>query len=410
MSPGRVLVFEDDPGVGALIRFVAESMGLDARCISTSGEFFEAVNDWAPTIIAIDLLMPDMDGVQVIGALADRGCRARIIITGGLGSRVLDAARRSAVEHGLHVLGALSKPFLIDTLQLLIKSGTEPVPILALCPPAPSPDFEITEATLRSALEKREFHAVYQPRIECASRKVAGFEALARWRHPDFGTVMPDRFIPIAEKLGMIDAVTEQVVGEAMDWLSAELGTSHLTLSVNLSAKSLGHSRLLDWILARCRDLALAPARLIFEITETAAMENPGTALDVLTRLRMRGFHLSIDDFGSGYSSMLQLVRLPFSEMKVNRFFVMAVAKSAEARAVIKSIVNLGRSLGLKTAAEGVEDAGTLDFMRSLGCDLAQGYFIAHPMPGDEVAAWLASWKPGIACPDNDLRPRIVRP
>jgi EAL domain-containing protein (putative c-di-GMP-specific phosphodiesterase class I) len=119
-------------------------------------------------------------------------------------------------------------------------------------------------------------------------------------------------------------------------------------------------------------------------------MEDPRSALALLTRLRMKGFQLSIDDFGTGYSSMVQLVRLPFSEMKVDRSFIADVAQSAESRTVIKSIIDLGHSLGLTLTAEGVEDAWTLGFLTDVGCDLAQGYHIARPMPGGEVSAWMA--------------------
>jgi len=130
------------------------------------------------------------------------------------------------------------------------------------------------------------------------------------------------------------------------------------------------------------------PERLIFELTETSAMEDPVASLSLLTRLRMKGFQLSLDDFGTGYSSMLQLVRLPFSEIKVDRSFVMTAARSQESRTVIRSVVDLGRSLGLKSTAEGVEDAQTLGYLNEVGCDLAQGYFIARPMPAEQAAAW----------------------
>jgi EAL domain-containing protein (putative c-di-GMP-specific phosphodiesterase class I) len=129
---------------------------------------------------------------------------------------------------------------------------------------------------------------------------------------------------------------------------------------------------------------------LIFELTETSAMEDPIASLDLLTRLRVRGFQLSLDDFGTGYSSMLQLVRMPFTEIKVDKSFVMSAMRSCESRAVITSIVDLARSLGIKSAAEGVEDSQTLDFLRQIGCDLAQGYFISAGLPVDAIDAWIS--------------------
>ena len=138
----------------------------------------------------------------------------------------------------------------------------------------------------------------------------------------------------------------------------------------------------------RCVERNVAPRRLIFELTETSAMEDPVASLDLLTRMRMKEFQLSIDDFGTGYSSMLQLVRLPFSEIKVDKSFVMSARRSQESRTLIKSIVDLGHNLGLHVTAEGVEDQLAMDYLKSVGCDLAQGYLIARPMLGDEALAW----------------------
>lgn len=243
---------------------------------------------------------------------------------------------------------------------------------------------------------------VYQPKLHCQSGALAGFEALVRWQHPELGIVPPDRFISLAERSGRMDALTRTVFTQALDWFSAlrsgagmagdqvlsDQTLNSLTLSVNVSAVSLGSVELFDWLEALCESHGLTPNRLILELTETSAMEDPVASLDMMTRLRMKGFQLSIDDFGTGYSSMLQLVRLPFSEIKVDKSFVLTASNSEESRTVIRSVVDLGRSLGLRSTAEGVEDAETLDYLRRIGCDLAQGFHIARPMPGDQVVPW----------------------
>jgi EAL domain-containing protein (putative c-di-GMP-specific phosphodiesterase class I) len=169
-----------------------------------------------------------------------------------------------------------------------------------------------------------------------------------------------------------------------------------ISLSVNLSARSCLDKQLVDRITACCDRYHVPPSRLIFELTETSAMESPAAALDILTRLRLKGFQLSIDDFGTGHSSMLQLVRMPFTEMKVDKSFVMSATRSDESKAVVKSIVDLGRSMGLKSAAEGVEDARTLTLLQQIGCDFAQGYWIGRPMESDAVPAWMAA-RPSVA-------------
>lgn len=391
----RFLVLDDDSAVGLVMVFVAEKMGWEARAMTRPGEFLEQVDDWKPTHIALDLVMPEMDGVEVIGLLAERGCRARIIISSGVGGRVLDAAYRSAAGHGLDIIGVLSKPFLPSDLRALLRDNpalVSPVPALSESSVRLVGD-DVTEAALTRALDNHEMRLVYQPKIDCASRSLAGFEALVRWHPPGGGIIMPDRFIPLAEESGLIDRLTAQVVEQGLSWFATSFPDSRVSLSLNISARSLASFGLADSVSEQCRRLAVDPARLIFELTETSAMGDPVASLDLLTRLRMKGFKLSIDDFGTGYSSMLQLVRLPFSEIKVDKSFVMTAVHSAESRTVTKSVVDLGHSLRLRTTAEGVENAETLAFLTGIGCDLAQGYFIARPMPGDAVGAWMTQWK-----------------
>src|SRR5690606_11410137 len=146
-----------------------------------------------------------------------------------------------------------------------------------------------------------------------------------------------------------------------------------------------------DRLTVLCREHEVEPGNVILELTETSAMEDPVSSLELLTRLRLRGFRLSIDDFGTGYSSMVQLVKLPFSELKVDKSFVITARESEESRAVIRSVVSLGMSLGLIVTAEGIEDEDTQQFLRNIGCTLAQGYLFARPLTGDQVLGWLTA-------------------
>jgi EAL domain-containing protein (putative c-di-GMP-specific phosphodiesterase class I) len=199
---------------------------------------------------------------------------------------------------------------------------------------------------------------------------------------------MPDLFISIAEEAGLIDAVTEQIFHQSIKWFSESFPESDLKLSINISAKGLVDIHQADNLYELCRQYKVAPERVVLELTESSAMVDSTLSLDLMTRFRVKGFHLSIDDFGTGYSSMVQLVRLPFSEIKVDKSFVMQAQQSQESRNVIKSIIDLGHSLGMLVTAEGVEDLDTLNYINSLGCDLAQGYLIAHPMLGDDARIW----------------------
>jgi EAL domain-containing protein (putative c-di-GMP-specific phosphodiesterase class I)/FixJ family two-component response regulator len=414
MASGRLLILDDDRAIGQTMQLIAESERMEVRFTTQPGEFFEAVIAWQPTHISIDLAMPEMDGVQVLGQLAACDCRAGIIIASGVGARVLDAARRSAAGHGLHIIGVLAKPFSTGALRALLADTTTTAPVPVASKPAAPPQatarapFQATIAELQRALDRHELQLVYQPKVSCADGALAGFEALVRWMHPEHGLIMPDRFVPFAEANGLIDALTERVVELVLTWFGQFIASSGqvsaatgqppdtavaVSLSMNISARMPKDLLFVERILERCNQLGIDPARLTFELTETSAMEDAVKSLDVLTRMRVKGFQLSLDDFGTGYSSMVQLVRLPFSEIKVDKSFVMTAMQSQESRNVVKSIVQLGHSLGLYVTAEGVESAETLEYLKLIGCDLAQGYYIASPMPAEHIAEWIrARW------------------
>lgn len=386
----RVLILDDDLAVGKTIAFIAKSIGMEARAVARPDDFFRAVDRWNPTHIVLDLVMPEMDGVEIMRHLAERRCTARIIILSGVSSRVLDAARRTAAEKGLRVAGVLSKPIIPVALRaFLADSSRDDVAQAGSLQAADTGEHEITAADLRRAIDGRQFGLVYQPKIDCTTGTLAGFEALVRWHHPVKGMLMPDLFIPLAEKLDLIDEITQQVLDEGIRWISGARLAAGLSLSVNLSARTLVDLKFADRLARLCRDATIDPEHLILELTETTAMEDPVLALDMVTRLRMKGFHVSIDDVGTGYSSMAQLARLPFSEMKVDKSFVMTATASQESRTIIRSIIELGHNLNLRVTAEGVEDENTLEFLKDTGCDFAQGYFIARPMPGNSVAEWI---------------------
>lgn len=389
MANRRILILDDEAAVGQTIQWIAESLGFDAEFVTHSGEFFDRLEDMCPDIVTIDLVMPELDGVEVMRLLAERKSRASIIISSGMGTRVLDAAQRSALEHGLSIAGVISKPISKAALRSLIGEESEYSQRVSTEKKSARNEFEVMESDLRSALDRHEFVMAYQPKIECKSGATAGLEALVRWNHPDRGIVMPDYFIPIAERVGLIDALTSQIFDQSLKWFSISFADSPLKMSMNLSAKSLVDINLADGLSDLCHQNQVGPERVVLELTETSAMVDPILSLDLMTRFRVKGFQLSLDDFGTGYSSMVQLVRLPFSEIKVDKSFVVLAQQSRESRTVIKSIIDLGHSLGLAVTAEGVEDVETLNYLNSLGCDLAQGYFIARPMPGDAARNWV---------------------
>lgn len=385
MTAGRLLILDDDVAVAETMGAIARRSGYETRSATDANSFFGLLDRWDPTHILLDLVMPDVDGIEIMRRLAELRCRSIVILTSGVGVRVLDAAERAATEHGLHVVGSLSKPFPPAKLRALLGSEQPPgVPVATLG----GSQIEVTEDALVHALEVNRIDVHFQPQIFCATGDLAGFETLARWHHPEAGLVPPDRFIPLAEQSGHIVRLTDRVAELAFDWLRSAWPDGGPQLSINLSARALADSDLVNRLADLCARHAIDPARVIVELTETSAMSDPVTTLDLLTQLRIKGFRLSIDDFGVGFSSLVQLARLPFSEIKIDRSFVMHAAGSDEARIIIRTIISLGHNLGLRVVAEGVEDAVALNFLRENGCDCAQGYFIARPMTGSAAREW----------------------
>lgn len=217
----RLLILDDDPLTGQTIANIAVMAGVDARYVDEPSVFFQQVKDWQPDFIALDLVMPRMDGVQVMVELARLGCHAEIIISSGVGGRVLDAAARSAAEHGLNIAGVLAKPFSPSRLRALLNREAMPdSPMAKPTTPGSAVAEEISHRDLLNALETDQITLVYQPKINCRTGLLVGFEALARWAHPELGPVGPDRFIPLAERYGLIDRLTESVMVQGLRWLS----------------------------------------------------------------------------------------------------------------------------------------------------------------------------------------------
>jgi len=244
---------------------------------------------------------------------------------------------------------------------------------------------------LREGLERNEFLLYYQPSVELASDRANHVEALVRWQHPTNGFMPPDEFIPLAEKSGNIQLLTNWCLGQAIAQCSLwRRDGIPLTVGVNLSARDLPNRRLPGLIAELLRRHDAQPHWLTLEITESALMQEPEQALQVLRSLRDMGMHISIDDFGTGYSSMAYLKKLPVTELKIDKSFVLGLASSAEDEIIVRSIIDLGHNFGLKVTAEGVEDKASLEILRKYGCDKTQGYLFSRPQPVAALSSWLA--------------------
>jgi len=250
---------------------------------------------------------------------------------------------------------------------------------------------------LRKGLERGEFKFFYQPKVDIAAQKITHVEALVRWIHPERGFMPPDDFIPLAEQTGNIQKLTEwaleTAIAQSKVWQDAGID---IIVAINLSARDLTNRRLPDQIGKLLETHGIAAQRIVLEITESAIMEDKDNAMAVLTALHKMGHTLSIDDYGTGYSSMAYLKALPVQEIKIDKSFVLNLATNKEDEILVRSTIDLGHNLGLKVTAEGVEDEESLNILNKYGCDTGQGYFISRPMTVEDIEAFYreSRWSP----------------
>lgn len=376
----NLLVLDDDELVGAFVRRLASEMGYAVRTSSTVDAFRAHFWAQAPDEIVLDLWLGQSDGIEVLRFLAAQGCRARIILLSGTDSRTLDAARGFAEDVGLNVGAALSKPVRAAALR----SALTPVKMTGA---------SITAETLSAGIRNGELVLEYQPIITLATGQLSALEALVRWQRPEGGRVPPDQFIPVAEaEPELMDELTFAVAGRAaQDWpVISKCGfTGHVAL--NISAQNLRRLDFPERFASLIQDGGLPADQVTLELTETAAMTDPLVSLDVLVRLRLRGFTLAVDDFGTGYSSLAMLRRLPYSELKIDRSFVKDILVSHDAMAIVKAVLALAQNMGLNTVAEGVEDAQILAALTDAGATCAQGYGISRPLALPKLVEWIGA-------------------
>ncbi|HEY9051068.1 MAG TPA: EAL domain-containing protein [Gammaproteobacteria bacterium] len=386
----RLVVVDDEESMGALVCEVAETAGLDSVHYISANDFIFKLDEDIDFII-LDLLMPDIDGVEMIRLLADKNSKAALVLISGVDKSVLHSAQELAFEHGLNVAGTLQKPFYPHELKKLLDGISADIAAKPSYVHVSSETNAIDTHDLLNGIRGNQFIGYYQPQISIKDMRIVGFEALLRWKHPERGLITPYHFIQLAESSGMIDEITWQLFEQiAYDWTSNGLDCS---VSLNMTAGMFKDLSLPERFNEIGKKYSFSDnSQLILEVTESALMEELTKSLDSLTRLRMKGFQLSIDDFGTGFSSMMQLYRAPFTELKIDQSFVMRIDRDQEARTIVESTINLAHNLNMKVVAEGVETDAILRELQKFGCDIAQGYFFAKPMPIDEMMSWLRLW------------------
>jgi EAL domain-containing protein (putative c-di-GMP-specific phosphodiesterase class I) len=249
------------------------------------------------------------------------------------------------------------------------------------------PELALVEGFERALINQR-LHMVYQPKVALRDGSLVCVEALVRWTDPQFGMVPPSRFVPLAEKHGLIGELTQWGLRTTLrQWVKWRRENVDTRVAFNISALSLEQLDFPDLVERMCRCLEVPPDRLILELTE-GATQPLIKMMDTLTRFRIKGIGLAIDDFGTGYSSLNQLRQLPFTELKVDQAFVADAVRSRDSRLIIQSVAELARGLGLTATAEGVETMEQLRLLRDLGCDQVQGYLLSHPLAPEQLKDW----------------------
>ncbi len=391
LSEYRVLIVDDHPFQCVHLADQLASAGFGQADVAPSAETALAKTArQAYHLVLIDLNMAGMDGVQFIDRLARQPRPPMLAIVSACLRRIINSVAMMAKEKGLAVLGSFSKPFTPHHASQLAGLLCRDQPVSPRVRQRTSPALD--RASIEGALQQGHLQAWFQPKQSLTTGRIVGAEALARWLHPAFGCLSPDTFLATVRGHGLDKALLLRILEDALN--------AHLTwrrmgfrvpVSVNLPTQFLDDPSLPDELEDIVVNRGVAAPEITFELLEDETPAVQGQYYMGASRLRLKGFGLAQDDFGRGYSSMYSLISTPFTELKIDRAFVSGAAHDESQAAALVSSVQLGRQLGLQVTAEGVETAHDLAFLRRIGCDCAQGYFISAAVDSDRFSQLLAS-------------------
>lgn len=375
-----ILLVEDHDVQRRTMARILKGLGADVIEVDNGRPALEVINgDRHVDLVICDIDMPDMDGLAFLRNIGQSGNQTSVVICSAKDRGVLNAAYMMAKEYGVRLLGLIEKPFSRESFEKILLDQFPMLGDSSKRRATGGLDFSIDQ--ILEGLHENQFVPFFQPKVDIKTEKPVGAEVLVRWLHPEHGIVGPNAFIRKLEERCLIEGLTLSLLTKAsralIQWRSRGVDSR---LAVNISASLLSDVTFSDRVVELVGREGLDCRDFVLEITETAAMADVAPVLENLVRLRMRGFGLSIDDYGTGFSSLQQLSRIPFTELKIDKSFVTDCASSASMETIVECSIDLAHQLGLQCVAEGVETREVMDKLRTLGCDLAQGYLFAKPM------------------------------
>ena len=391
-SDPLALVLDDDVHFLAAAEPIIRSVGLDVVCVATSDDFHTALLQ-EPDVVLVDLVMPKMDGIQILEHIRQSGIRSAVIVMTAADSGIRTAAKMYSDLLGINFLGVLGKPFWAKDLRALLRLR-KTIPIVSVLP----------HDEVVSCIKGGNITVEYQPKIDVRSLRVTGFEALARLRS-NGRVIPPSQFIASAESPDLANTLTRSVVLHALQDLARWREEHGLVprVAINLPVCLLECDGLPDWILGQATDFGVRPDQLLFEITERSVTDRFMAVLKVAIRLRLAGFGLSIDDYGTGHSSEDRLRQLPFSEMKLDISMVSSMHRRDTFEQLRRS-VRLAWELELDIVAEGVESQEVSNQLMAIGCHIHQGFHFSRPLKASDTPHWLIAWGGKDSCSVDGVR------
>lgn len=392
----RLLVLDDDPAILKTIRMMARKLGLDVLTCTKAAELETALASFAPDFILIDLMMPHLDGIDVVRAIGPRP-DCSLFVMSGTDARTFEASREALAACAAPIGGFLNKPFGTAELARVLSASAAGLHPQPACLKEHPHNVLLSPAQFEKVVRSGGIEPFFQPIFHSNGRTLKGFEALARIQGGQTCYFAPEYLGQLVADENLSAIVTDTIIQRSMQFMAELPGKDRLSISINLFGTHAIADGFREKLVAQCMRAGIATDRVILELSEAAVFNLDEEKLRRITQLRLAGFGLSIDDFGTGHSSLGRLASLPFSELKIDKAFCLALPHSQPAAAVIEACLGLAARLNMKVTAEGVEDEEVAALLVSMGCDHLQGHLFGKAMSGDTLLRWLNGSSPRAA-------------